>query len=134
MKPAVKSFMGKHLSDTFPIQNCLEKGDSLSPLLSNFALEYAIRKVHDDRVGLKLHETHRLLIYADDVNLFGDEIHTIQKYTEALIDATKEVGPEVNTEKTLYMLISHHQNGGQNHNKKIAYRSSENVAEFKYLE
>jgi hypothetical protein len=35
--------VGKHLSDTFPIKNCLKQGDALSPLLFNFALEYAIR-------------------------------------------------------------------------------------------
>jgi hypothetical protein len=33
----------KLLSDKFLIQNCLKKGDALSPLLFNFALEYAIR-------------------------------------------------------------------------------------------
>jgi hypothetical protein len=40
-----KVYVGKHLSDNFPIQNDLKQGDDLSPLLSNFALEYAIRKV-----------------------------------------------------------------------------------------
>jgi hypothetical protein len=36
--------IGKHLSDNFPIQNGLKQGDALSPLLFNFAFEYAIRK------------------------------------------------------------------------------------------
>ena len=35
--------VGKHLSDVFPIRNGLKQGDALSPLLFNFALEYAIR-------------------------------------------------------------------------------------------
>jgi hypothetical protein len=58
---------------------------------------------------------------------------TIKKNIEALIGASKEVGLEVNTEKTKYMLLSHHQNAGQNHNIKIGDRSFENVARFKYL-
>jgi hypothetical protein len=50
-------------------------------------------------VGLKLNVTHQLLAYADDVNLLGDNIDTINKNTETLIDASKEVGLEVNIEK-----------------------------------
>jgi hypothetical protein len=41
--------IGKHLSGNFPIQNVLKQGDALSPLLFNFALEYAIRKVQKTR-------------------------------------------------------------------------------------
>jgi hypothetical protein len=51
-------------------------------------------------VGLKLIETHQRLAYADDVNLLGDNIDTMKKNTEILIDASKEVGLEINVEKT----------------------------------
>jgi hypothetical protein len=74
------------------------------------------------------------MVYADDVNHLGDNTNTIKKNTEALTDASKEVGLQVNVEKAKYMLISHHQNSGQNHNVKIANRSFEDMAQFKYLE
>jgi hypothetical protein len=69
-------------------------------LLFNFALEYVVRKVQEDQVGLKLNETHHLLVYADDVNLLEDKIDTIKRNAEIVIDASKEVGLEVNTGKT----------------------------------
>jgi hypothetical protein len=78
MKHIVKFRIHKHLSESFPIQNGLKQGDALSPLLFNFALEYAIRKVHENRVGLKLNGTHQLLAYVD-VNLLGDDTDTVRK-------------------------------------------------------
>jgi hypothetical protein len=53
-----KVLIGKHLSDNFAIQNGLNQGDALSPLLFNFASEYTITKVQESQVGLKLSGTH----------------------------------------------------------------------------
>jgi hypothetical protein len=67
------------LFDSFPVQNGLKKGDALSPLLFNFALEHVIKRVQENQVELKLNVTHQLLAYADDVNLLGHTIDTIKK-------------------------------------------------------
>jgi hypothetical protein len=69
--------VGNHLSDMFPITNGLKQGDALSPLIFNFALEYAIRRVQVNHDGLKLNGSHKLLVYAD-VNTLGRSIHIIQ--------------------------------------------------------
>jgi hypothetical protein len=81
-----------------------------------------------------LNGTHPLLAYADDVNLLGDEIDTINRNTETLIDASKEIGLEVNVEETKHMLLFRAKNAGQNRDIKLGNRSFENVSQFKYLE
>jgi hypothetical protein len=57
-------------------------------------------------VGLKINGTHQLLVYADDLNLLGDNTATVKKSTKTLIDASKEVGLEVNAEKTKYVTLT----------------------------
>jgi hypothetical protein len=118
--------IGKHSCNTFPILNGLKQGDAFLPLLFNFALEYAITKVEEKQVGMKLNGTHQILVYAEDINLLADNINTIQKSTEALIGAHKEVGLEVNSERTKCMLMSCHQNAGKNHNTKLVDISFKN--------
>jgi len=72
-------WVGKNLSDMFPIRNCLKHGDALSPLLFNIALEYTIRRVQVNQDGLKLNCMQQLLVYTDDVTMLGGSIHTIKK-------------------------------------------------------
>ena len=102
--------MGNNLSKMFPIRNGLKQGDALSPLLSNFALEYAIKRVQVNQDGFKLNGTHQLLAYADDVNILGGSVLTVKENEEALLVATKEIGLEVNAHKTKYMVMSRDRN------------------------
>jgi hypothetical protein len=80
-------------------------------------------------VGLKLNGTHQLLAYNDDMNL-GNNIDIVKKKTETLINASEEVGLEINVEEAKYMLVSRHQNVDKNRDIKIANRSFENVSQF----
>jgi hypothetical protein len=80
-----------------------------------------------------LNGTHQLLAYADDVNLLGNNAGGINKITETLIDASKEVGLEINIRKTKYMFLCCHQNAGQIWNINVSDRSFENMSQFKYL-
>jgi ABC-type siderophore export system fused ATPase/permease subunit len=67
------------------------------------------------------------------VKILVDNIDTTKRNTQTLIDASKEVGLELNAEKTKYMFLSLHQNAGQIHDRSIANRYFENVAQLKYL-
>jgi len=75
--------VGKHFPDIFPIKNDLKHGEVLSPLLFNFVLVYAFRRIQANQKALKLNGTNQLLVYADDVNVVCGNVHSIKKNTNA---------------------------------------------------
>jgi hypothetical protein len=75
---------------------------------------------------LNINGTHQLLVYADGVNIWSGSILTIRKNTEVLVISSKELGLEVNAEKTKYVVMSLHQNSGQNVNILLGNKSIEN--------
>ena len=77
--------IGNYLSFSFPIENGLKQGDILSPLLFNFTLEYAVRKVQETRLGRDMHGTHQVLAYENDVNLTGNHIRTVERNADVLL-------------------------------------------------
>ena len=124
--------VGKHLSDVFRISNDFKQGGALWPLLFNFALEYVIRRNQVNQDGLNLSGKYQLMVYAD-VNILGRSVHAVKENAEALVVASKEIGLEVNDDKTKYMVMSQDQNAGQSHIIKIDNISFERVEEFRYM-
>jgi hypothetical protein len=78
---------------------------------SSFPLEYAIRRVQVNQDGLKSNGTHHLLVYVND-NILGGSVNTLEKNIEALVVASKEIGLEVNGDKTKDMVMFRDQNAG----------------------
>jgi hypothetical protein len=83
---------------------------------------------------LKLNSSHRLLTYADDVNILGGSTHILKENSEALVAATRGIGLEISADKTKYMVMSRDQNAGRIHSVRIDNSTYERVEEFKYLE
>jgi len=91
--------MGNYMSSSFPIENGLKQGDAFSPLLFNSALDYAIRKIQETNLELDGNDTHLVLDYAEDVNLIGDDIRTIERNAGVFLNASKDIGLAVNIGK-----------------------------------
>jgi hypothetical protein len=82
--------------------------------------------------GVKLNGSHYLLVHADGVNILSGSVHNV-KITEALVVACKQIGLEVNADKTKYMVTYRRQNAGRSQNIKTDNTSFERVEQFKYL-
>jgi hypothetical protein len=64
----------------------------------------------------------------------GDSVNTIKDNLGRLLEASRDIGLEINAKKTKHMIMSHHLNSGENQNIRIANELFEKVARFKYLE
>ena len=125
--------VGNHLSDMFTIKNGSKQGDALSPTFFNFALQYDIWGGSGEQDGLKLNGIYQLLVCVDDVNILGESIHTLKKNIETLVVVSKEIGLDLNRDKTRYMVMFRDFNVGRSQNIKIDKSSFESVEKVKYL-
>jgi N-acetylglucosamine kinase-like BadF-type ATPase len=91
--------IGKLLSDAVHIQSAIKQGDALSLLVFNSALEYAIRKVKENLVGLKFNGAYQLLA----IYWGGGVVQIKEIITEALTGASKEVGLQLKADKSILM-------------------------------
>ena len=82
---------------------------------------------------MELNGKHQLLVYADDVNMLGENLQTVRENIKIFLKESKDNGLEVNSGKTKYIIISRHQNVVQNQNRLFENLSFENVEKFKYL-
>ena len=91
----------------------------------------AIRRAQANQEGFRLNSTLQLLlVYADDVNMLGGSVPTAKENAETLVVASKEIGLEVNADKTKYMVMSQGQNAGRSRNMKADNRCFEMVEEL----
>ena len=95
--------IGNYLSFSFPIENSLKQGDALSSIIINFSLEYsyAITKLQATNLGLDMND----LTCVNDVNLIGNDITTLERNTNVLLTACKDIGLAINTVKIKYVEI-----------------------------
>jgi len=77
---------------------------------------------------------HQLLVYADNVDILGGRVRTVQENAEALVVASKEIGIDVNVGKTKYMVMSGEQNAGRIHKIKTDNSYCNSVEQFRCLE
>jgi hypothetical protein len=76
---------------------------------------------------------HSIVDHANDANILGRSVHTIKNNTEALVIASKEIGLEINADKTKYVVMSRDQNARRSHDIKTDNSCFERVEQLRYL-
>jgi len=99
------------------------------------ALQFCLRIYHQESprksVGLNLNLTYQPWVYADDIALLGDRINIKKENKDNLLGASRDVGLEINAQKTNYIITSRHPNPGQEQNIGMVKESFENIANLK---
>jgi NAD-dependent SIR2 family protein deacetylase len=101
-----KICIGSHFSDSFSIQNCLNKEMLYHHCSLQLCFQICHQKYPAKPGGAEMNGMHQFLAYSDDVNLMGDNIDTINKNAGTSTDASKEAGLEINREKIRYRLLA----------------------------
>ena len=82
---------------------------------------------------MKLNGKLQLLLYVDDVKIFGESVLTVKEKAEALVVASKDIRIEVNSDKIKYMVMSRDKNARPSHRIRTDNSSFERVEKLKYL-
>ncbi|KAJ4434507.1 hypothetical protein ANN_23069 [Periplaneta americana] len=126
-----------HLQDErrrrIPKENCRHTSKLAERYQQRGVEIYMHLRVEANVLGLELNGLHQLLVYADDVNMLGENPQTSREIAEILLEASKGMGLEVNPEKTKYTIMSRDQNIVRNGTIKVGELYFEEVEKFKYL-
>jgi hypothetical protein len=123
--------MGTIMTDGFQVGNGLKQGDGLAPNLFNTALEYIIRQLSVQTTSTVFHKSVQVLGYADDINIMGRTKRAISEVYGELKERAKEVGLNINIEKTKAMVQS--RRPGSRRTLTVEDHDIEVVMRFKYL-
>jgi hypothetical protein len=126
--------IGNGTSQPTRVTTGLRQGGALSPVLFNLVLERVIREMNTSE-GVILGQIRiRMLAYADDIALLGEDLDMIKRLESNLINTAKKVGLTVNEKKTEYLVASRrNRNGGREQYIKIEELKFKRVSQFKYL-
>lgn len=126
--------IGADLTEEFDVVTGLKQGDALSPVLFNFVLEYAIRKVCALNGGVNINGQHKVIGYADDLALLGERKQHVVDSVSCLQQEASKIGLSINHDKTEYLHMRRYRNLKQKREDlAVGNTIYKGVAKFRYL-